>query len=70
MNITKEFHDYVNIVKNTLTSKFVLKCEKYNPIDKCTRLLRQISEIERNLDTMTTSKTNLIFSVQKKFSFQ
>ena len=55
MNITKEFHDYVNIVKSTLTSKFILKCEKYNPIDKCIRLLRQISEIERNLDTMSTS---------------
>ena len=70
MNITKEFHDYVNIVKNTLTSKFVLKCEKYNPIDKCTRLLRQISEIERNIETMTTSKENFKFSVKKKFTFQ
>ncbi len=60
MNITKEFNDFVNIVKNTMTSKFVMKCEKYNPIDKCARLLRQISEIERNLDTMSTSIKCLI----------
>jgi hypothetical protein len=55
MNITKDFHEYVNIVKNTLTPKFNLKCEKYNPIDKCLRLLRQIAEIDRNLEAMGTS---------------
>lgn len=55
MNITKEFLDYANIVKNTFSSKFNLKCERYGPIDKCTRLLRQITEIERNLEEMGTS---------------
>jgi hypothetical protein len=55
MNITKDFHEYIGIVKNTITSKFNLKCEKYNPIDKCKRLLRQIVDLERNLDSMGTS---------------
>lgn len=72
MNITKDFHEYVNIVKNTLTSKYTLKCEKYNPIDKCTRLLRQITEIEKNLEAMSASKIHIqfffIFSVKEKFT--
>jgi len=72
MNITKDFHEYVNIVKNTLTSKYTLKCEKYNPIDKCTRLLRQITDIDKNLEAMSASKINIlfffIFSVKKKFT--
>jgi hypothetical protein len=56
MNITKDFQEYVNIVKSTINSKFNLKCEKYGPIDKCVRLLRQIAEIDRNLETMSISK--------------
>jgi len=55
MNITKDFQEYVSIVKNTLNSKFNLKCEKYGPIDKCTRLLRQIVDIDRNLQAMSSS---------------
>jgi len=55
MNITRDFHEYINIVKNTLIPKFILKCERYGPIDKCVRLLRQITEIDRNLETMSTS---------------
>jgi hypothetical protein len=56
MNITKDFHEYVNVVKSTLTTKYTFKCEKYNPIDKCIRLLRQIVEIEKNLVTIGASK--------------
>lgn len=55
MNITKEFHEYVNVVKSTLTTKYAFKCEKYNPVDKCIRLLRQIVEIEKNLVTIGAS---------------
>lgn len=56
MNITKEFHDYVNIVKNTFANKFTLKCERYAPLDKCQRVLRQIIDVDRNIDTIATSK--------------
>jgi hypothetical protein len=56
MNITRDFHEYANIVKNTITPRFNLKCERYGPIDKCSRLLIRITDIERNLETMGTSK--------------
>lgn len=56
MNITKDFHEYISVVKNTLTSKYVLKTERYGVFDKCTRLLKQIEEVGRNLETMSTSK--------------
>jgi hypothetical protein len=56
MNITKEFHEYINIVKNTFSSKFQLKCERYGALDKCSRVLRQIVDVERNIDTITASK--------------
>lgn len=56
MNYTKEFHDYVNIVKNTYLSKFHFKCEKYNPIDQCSIILRQMVEVEKNIDSLRTGK--------------
>jgi hypothetical protein len=54
MNITKDFHDYINIVKNT-TSRFNFRCEKYSPIDKCSRILREIVDVERNIETISSS---------------
>ena len=56
MNFTRDFHEYVNIVKNTYVSKFNFKCEKYNPLDKCTMILRQMIEVEKNIDSLKTGK--------------
>lgn len=56
MNITKDFHEYVNTVKNTLCSNFNLKYERYGPMDKCTRILRMISEADRSIEAVTASK--------------
>ena len=56
MNYTKDFQDYIGIVKNTFVNKFHFKCEKYNPIDKCTIILRQMIEVENNIDSLKTGK--------------
>ncbi len=64
MNFTRDFHEYVNIVKNTYVSKFHFKCEKYNPLDKCTMILRQMIEVEKNIDSLKTGKKlYLVFSM-------
>ena len=72
MNITKDFHEYISVVKNTLTSKYSLKTERYGLFDKCTRLLKQIDEVGRNLETMSSSiiKLFISISVKKEFAFQ
>lgn len=63
MNFTRDFHEYVNIVKNTYVSKFSFKCEKYNPLDKCTMILRQMIEVEKNIDSL---KTGILKNTFKK----
>jgi hypothetical protein len=52
MNITKEFHDYMNYNTNLMISPYKFKYEKYSPMHKCSRLLRQIKEVESNLDAL------------------
>ena len=59
MNITKEFHDYMNTT-NYLLSPYRFKYEKYSAIHKCSRLYREIKEIENKLEQ--------ILSLSKKSS--
>lgn len=58
MNYTKDFHSYINIVRSTYISKFNYKCEKYNPLDKCSIILRQMVEVEKNINSLQTGNTN------------
>ena len=51
MNITKEYNDYLN-TENCLSSPYRFKYEKYSPMHKCSRLFRQIKEIENKLDQL------------------
>ena len=51
MDITKEFHNYLNTT-NCLLSSYKFKYEKYSPMHKCSRLLRRIKEVESNLDQL------------------
>ena len=59
MNYTKDFHNYVNIVRSTYISKFNFKCEKYNPLDKCSIILRQMVEVEKNINSLQTGKQKI-----------
>jgi hypothetical protein len=75
MNYTKDFHEYANIVKNTFNSynnKFHVKYERYGALDKCSRVLREIVDVDRNIETITASNNlNIIFlknKVSKKSS--
>jgi hypothetical protein len=56
MNYTKEFADYVSLIKNTIPNKYSYKCDKYGALDKCTRILRQITEEEKNIENFDRSK--------------
>jgi hypothetical protein len=63
MNYTRDFNDYVGILKNSISNKFTFKSEKYGilffkegVLDKCTRILRQINEEESNIETFNNSK--------------
>ena len=51
MDITKEFHNYLNTT-NCLLSSYKFKYEKYSPMHKCSRLSRRIKEVESNLDQL------------------
>ena len=52
MEITREFYDYVSSIKpNPVQYKF--RCEKYSPIHKCNRLMKQISEVENRIEYLT-----------------
>lgn len=51
MDITKEFHNYLNTT-NCLLSSYKFKYEKYSPIHKCSRLSRRIKEVESNLEQL------------------
>ncbi len=62
MNYTRDFNDYVGILKNSISNKFTFKSEKYGMIiiirgvlDKCTRILRQIREEEMNIEAFNNS---------------
>lgn len=51
MDITKEFHNYLNTT-NCLLSSYKFKYEKYSPMHKCSRLSRRIKEVESNLEQL------------------
>lgn len=51
MNITKEFHEYLNTT-NCLISPYKFKYEKYSPMHKCSRLFREINDVEYKLDQL------------------
>ena len=69
MNITKEFHDYINIT-NCLFSQYRFKYEKYSPIHKCSRLFRQIKIIENKLEELLSlsKKSSSFNNSHLKFS--
>lgn len=53
MNITRDFHEYLNTA-NCLLSPYKFKYEKYSPMHKCSRLFRQINEVENKLDQFSS----------------
>ena len=61
MNITKElFESFSN--KN-YNERFKFKCENYSPMYKCNRILRQIDEVNRNIDHIASqSKKSSAFN--------
>ena len=62
MNITKDFHDFLNTT-DCLFSQFKFKIEKYSPMDKCSRLFRQIKEVENQLEhLLSISKKSSSFN--------
>ena len=62
MNVTKEFYDYVSNIKTDIKS-FSFKCEKYSPMHKCIRLLKQINEADNNIKQITSmSKKSSAFN--------
>ena len=69
MNITKEYHDYLNTA-NCLSSPYRFKYEKYSPMHKCSRLFRQIKEIENKLDQLLSisKKSSSFNNSHLKFS--
>ena len=69
MNITKEYNDYLNTV-NCLSSPYRFKYEKYSPMHKCSRLFRQIKEIENKLDQLLSisKKSSSFNNSHLKFS--
>ena len=63
MNITKELFE--SIPNRNFNQKFKFKCEKYSPMYKCNRILRQIDEVNSNIDHITTqSKKSSAFNDQ------
>ena len=63
MNITKELFE--SIPNRIFKDKFKFKCEKYSPMYKCNRILRQIDEVNSNIDHITTqSKKSSAFNDQ------
>ena len=62
MNVTKEFNDYVSNIKTDI-KPFSFKCEKYSPMHKCIRLLKQINEADNNIKQITSmSKKSSAFN--------
>ena len=62
MNVTKEFYDYVSNIKTDI-KPFSFKCEKYSPMHKCIRLLKQINEADNNIKQITSmSKKSRAFN--------
>ena len=62
MNVTKEFYDYVSNIKTDI-KPFSFKCEKYSPMHKCIRLLKQINEADNNIKQITSmSKKSSAFN--------
>ena len=62
MNVTKEFYDYVSNIKTDI-KPFSFKCEKYSPMHKCIRLLKQINEADNNINQITSmSKKSSAFN--------
>ena len=62
MNVTKDFYDYVSNIKTDI-KPFSFKCEKYSPMHKCIRLLKQINEADNNIKQITSmSKKSSAFN--------
>ena len=62
MNVTKDFYDYVSNIKTDI-KPFSFKCEKYSPMHKCIRLLKQINEADNNINQITSmSKKSSAFN--------
>ena len=55
MNLTKDFNDYISNIK-TVPPIFQFKCKKYSPMFKCKRLLKQITEADKNIKMMINIK--------------
>ena len=52
MNITKELFE--SIPNRSFNDRFKFKCEKYSPMYKCNRILRQIDEVNNNIDHISS----------------
>ena len=63
MNITKELFE--SITNRSFNDRFKFKCEKYSPMYKCNRILRQIDEVNNNIDHISSeSKKSSAFNDQ------
>ncbi len=63
MNITKELFE--SIPNRIFKDRFKFKCEKYSPMYKCNRILRQIDEVNSNIDHISSqSKKSSAFNDQ------
>ena len=69
MNITREFHEYLNTT-SCLFTPFKFKYEKYSPMNKCSRLFRQIKDVENKLDQLLSlsKKSSSFNNSHLKFS--
>ena len=57
MNFTKDFHDYLNTVKNSFhTKQFTLKTQKSSIMDKSINILNKITESEKSIKKINESK--------------
>ena len=69
MNLTKDFNDYISNIK-TVPPIFQFKCKKYSPMFKCKRLLKQITEADKNIEqvTLMSKRSSPFNDIHLKFS--
>lgn len=64
MNLTKDLHDYLNIINQTFnTQQFKFKVEKYGCLDKCTQINQRLNELNQQLKNLVqSSKSSSLFN--------
>jgi len=64
MNLTKDLHDYLNIINQTFNiQQFNFKVEKYGCLDKCTQINQRLNELNQQLKNLVqSSKSSSLFN--------